>query len=144
MIYTFDIDPCPAPRMTRSDKWKLDPNHPDPKKRQRECVRKYFAFKNFIKWESFNKKYKLSEILNIIFIIPMPESWSKKKRLQMDGQPHKVKPDCDNMEKSWLDSFDGDDGFVWNIHAIKIWGLKGQIIVFSNLTEYNEWILNKK
>ena len=48
IIKVFDIVPFPAPRMTKSDKWKTNPNHPDPLKRQRVPVTKYFAFKNKI------------------------------------------------------------------------------------------------
>jgi Holliday junction resolvase RusA-like endonuclease len=128
--FVFDITPCPAPRMTRRDKIFTNPNHPNPKKRQRECVRKYFSFKNEVIWTAKSKKYVLQDELNILFFIPMPETWSQKKKDEMNLKPHKQKPDCDNLTKAWLDSFGEDDSFVWNIHAIKRWGFKGQIIVF--------------
>jgi Holliday junction resolvase RusA-like endonuclease len=122
---TFDIIPCPAPRMTRRDKWPDTSKYP-----RRECVKKYFAFKNEVIWTSKKLNYQLSDELNIIFVIPMPESWSEKKKIKMVGQPHKVKPDVDNLTKAWMDSFGVNDGFVWNIQAIKIWGRNGKIIVY--------------
>lgn len=130
--HIFEIDPCAAPRMTQSDKWRTNPNHPDPRKRQRECVRKYFAFRNELQWLCKQQKYTLEPTIKVVFVVAMPEkSWSKKKRLEMFGEPMMSKPDVDNCCKSFFDSFGNDDGFVWNIHAIKIWGSRGMIIIFE-------------
>jgi len=124
---TFNIIPYPAPRMTRSDKWKTDPNHHDPKKRQRLCVAKYFSFRNELNWLCAKYKYTLTETLYIHFVLPMPETWTKKKRMQMNNKPHQSKPDLDNLCKSFCDSFGKDDGFVWLISAGKHWGESGKI-----------------
>ncbi|MCR4339433.1 MAG: RusA family crossover junction endodeoxyribonuclease, partial [Gemmatimonadaceae bacterium] len=37
------------------------------------------------------------------FRLPMPPSWSNKKRLAMIGQPHAQKPDIDNLLKAVLE-----------------------------------------
>lgn len=113
MIYS--ITPCPAPRMTQSDKWK-----------KRACVLRYFAFRDEI------KLHKVSYVSgqHVIFHIPMPKTWSKAKRANMDGMPHKQKPDIDNLCKSWLDSIFDDDCQIWKISAEKRWGVIGQIEVY--------------
>lgn len=121
MELTFDITPCPAPRMTRSDKWK-----------KRDCVVKYFHFRDTFRKMCMMKKYKLSDTLDIKFFIPMPESWSKKKRTEMNGKPHQSRPDVDNIVKGICDSFGIDDGFVWDIHARKYWSEKGSIKITIN------------
>jgi Holliday junction resolvase RusA-like endonuclease len=46
---------------------------------------------------------------HITFVMPMPPSWSKKKREQHDGKPHQSKPDCDNMLKALMDALFDDD-----------------------------------
>ena len=130
MIF-LDIEPCPAPRMTRSDKWKLDPNHPDPKKRQRVCVAKYFVFKDKLQWLCKKEKYTLQPEVTIKFELPMPEKWSEKKKKLMEGNPHKSRPDIDNLFKAFADSFGNDDGFVWCIKAWKTWARKGSIIIYE-------------
>ena len=61
----------------------------------------------------------------------MPKSWSRKKREQLDGQPHLQKPDLDNLAKALLDAFyrDRDDAHVWRFSAIeKRWAEEGCII----------------
>lgn len=130
VLYSFDLSPVSAPRMTQSDKWKLDPNHIDPLKRQRKPVEKYFKFKQDLLSLCAVNGYNLTERLNILFVVPMPDSWSKNKRYAMNNQPHKQRPDRDNYLKAFQDSFKGDDGHVWDGRTIKVWGAKGRIIIF--------------
>lgn len=115
----FPIDPIPAPRMTQSDKWK-----------KRKCVIEYFGYKRAIYVESLINGYKLGPILNICFVIPMPPSWSKKKRAEMLAMPHQQKPDRDNLLKAFQDAFSQDDSHVWDGRTIKLWGEVGAIYVF--------------
>lgn len=70
----FNIEPVPKPRMTQADKWK-----------KRPPVLKYFAFKDEVK---LNKITLPESHYHIIFILPMPKSWSKTKRSEMNGKPH--------------------------------------------------------
>ena len=130
IIKVFDIVPFPAPRMTKSDKWKTNPNHPDPLKRQRVPVTKYFAFKNKIQSLLGNEKIGLSDEINLIFVLPMADSWSKRKKILMNKTPHKHKPDWDNLAKAFCDSFGIDDSHVWNARISKFWGYRGAIIIY--------------
>jgi Holliday junction resolvase RusA-like endonuclease len=121
-VFDFKVCPCTAPRMTQRDKWLTPP---------RECVRKYFAFKTEIQWTAKKIGYELTPILNILFIIPMPETWSKKKKNEMVNEPHIQRPDRDNLLKAFQDAFGIDDGFVWDGRTSKIWGEKGEIVVYQ-------------
>lgn len=109
----YSIVPNTKPRMTRSDRWK-----------QRPCVMKYWAFKDEVKLH----KVELPDSYHVIFVLPMPK-WTKKKRAELDGQPHRQTPDKDNLEKALLDAIYGDDSHVWDGRVTKLWGVKGQIIV---------------
>lgn len=113
-MITIDITPVAKPRMTRSDKWK-----------KRSCVLKYRLFCDELR----SKLKELPDSFKIKFVMPMPKSWSEKKRRCMVGLPHASKPDLDNMIKSVCDAMLDDDSCVWGIHAIKIWGEQGQIII---------------
>lgn len=128
--FYFNVTPCPAPRMTKSDQWKTDTFHTDAKKRQRPCVTRYFKFRDELKESCQNNGYELTEVLDVMFIIEMPGSWSKKKKISMMGKPHKSRPDRDNYLKAFQDSFGGDDGFVWDGRTIKVWGNSAGIVVF--------------
>lgn len=117
--YIIDIDPVPAPRMTRSDKWKKRPR-----------VMRYFAFRNELILKANLINLKLPNVLNVLFVIKMPDSWTEKKRQQMRYKPHQQKPDRDNLLKSVQDAFNIDDAFVWDGRTTKIWGEVGQIIFY--------------
>lgn len=65
----------------------------------------------------------------MVFVMPMPKSWSKKKRLLMNGKPHQQKPDLDNMIKAVQDALCDEDKFVYDVHATKIWGENGTLSV---------------
>ena len=103
-FYLFDILPMGAVRMTKSDKWKTNPNHPDPKKRQRKPVQAYFQFKNTLVAQALQMGFKLDSYLDSVYFIPMPNSWSNKKKEKMNGMPCKSKPDTDNITKAIKDA----------------------------------------
>lgn len=110
----LDVEPVPKPTLTQRDKWL-----------KRKRVVKYYDFRNFIRTQKididFNKQ------VNITFYISMPKSWSKKKRLEMNGKPHQVKPDYDNLCKALGDALFDSDAHIWNAHVVKKWSEKGRI-----------------
>ena len=109
----YSITPMGKPRMTQADKWKKRPE-----------VLRYWAFKEECKL----KRVQVPESgAHIIFVLPMPQSWSRKKKQAMVGKPHQQKPDRDNMEKALLDAVFGDDSVVWDARTTKIWGWQGAI-----------------
>jgi len=116
--HIIDIAPMGAPRMTRSDKWN-----------KREVVARYFRFKDDVRSLCERVGYEQGERLDIVFVMPAPPSWSKKKAASFLGKPHQNKPDTDNMVKAWLDAHLKEDSHVWDIKAMKIWGEYGQIML---------------
>lgn len=82
-----------------------------------------------MEFRAFGSTGKMVPNAHIIFIIPMPKSWSQKKRDLMNGQPHQQKPDIDNLTKSLLDALFDDDSHIWDIRTSKVWGEMGQIII---------------
>lgn len=54
---------------------------------------------------------------------PMPESWSKKKKMQMRGMYKTSKPDSDNLGKPILDALNGvlwhDDAVIADLTVVK-------------------------
>lgn len=128
IMQMINITPIPKPRMTQRDKWK-----------QRSCVMRYRAYCDRLRAECLD----VPECgYHIIFILPMPKSWPKRKRDAMRGQQHQQKPDKDNLEKAVLDALFGDDSCVWDGRVSKFWGDVGRIIVRKisafRLDELNE------
>ncbi len=130
-FYLFDIVPISAPRMTQSDKWRLNPEHPDINKRQRIVVTKYFAYKNDLLTQAKKMNYEIKSVLDVLFIIPMPNSWSEKEKKKMNGLPCKVKPDTDNLVKAIKDTFCKNDSHIWKEISEKRWGFRGSVIIFD-------------
>ncbi|MBM7346076.1 Holliday junction resolvase RusA-like endonuclease [Pantoea coffeiphila] len=64
---------------------------------------------------------------HVTFVLPMPASWSRKKRAASAGQPHQQKPDVDNLMKALMDALFADDSSVWDFRVSKIWGETGSI-----------------
>ena len=113
MIYP--ITPVPKPRMTRADKWKV-----------RDCVAKYRAFAD----ECRLRGVKVHPGDSVLFLMPMPRSWSKRKRAAMNGQPHTQKPDIDNLHKALLDAVHKDDAHIWKQTVEKRWAEEGAIVIW--------------
>lgn len=130
-FYGFDIVPIGKPRMTQSDKWKTDPNHPDPLKRKREVVHRYHTLKNEVIEQANKMGFILGKTFEAIFFIPMPDSWKKTKKDKMNGMPCEEKPDIDNLIKFFLDVLAKEDKFVYGVNCKKHWAYYGSVIVFQ-------------
>lgn len=116
-MHKYQVTPIGKPRMTRSDKWK-----------QRPAVMRYRFFCDDVRLHDI----RLPEAgAHVTFVIPMPQSWSKKKRALMNGKPHKAKPDIDNLEKALLDALFDNDAHIWDLRKTKIWGEEGAIIILE-------------
>lgn len=119
MKRSYQITPIPKPRQTQSDRWK-----------QRPCVMRYRAFKDQIKASGL----AVPECgCRMIFVLPMPSSWSKKKKDRMRGMPHKQRPDTDNLVKAVLDAVLTEDSHIYHVDGLKFWGDSGQIIIEETL-----------
>ncbi len=71
--------------------------------------------------------------VHIVAKMPMPKSWSQKKRRAMNHLPAVVKPDTDNIAKSICDAMNGivylDDKQVWCASIEKYWDINGSVQV---------------
>ena len=116
----LDLTPVPAPRQVRSDTWK-----------PRKSVQKYRAFRDEIRFRmKRNQIPKDVKCVEMVFVMPMAQSWSKKKKTETEGGPHRQKPDIDNLVKAFLDSVClDDDAFIPAIKGNKILGASGRIYV---------------
>lgn len=71
------------------------------------------------------KPFEKALYVDLTFWLPIPISWSKKKRIEADSGIIRpiVKPDTDNIVKSVTDSCNGllwvDDSIITDLHARK-------------------------
>lgn len=119
IIFKFDILPVPKPRMTQRDRWQ-----------KRPAVLRYREFCDLFRLKL--KKHgiqSLPEVLDVVFVLPMPASWSRKKREQNLYAPHRQTPDRDNLLKALQDVQD-QDKCIYDGRTLKIWGEEPAIIIF--------------
>lgn len=110
------ITPVSAPRQVKSDTWNPS-----------DHVLRYRAFRDECAYRGVTIAPRDT---CITFVLPMPASWSNKKREAMRFQPHEQKPDLDNLVKALVDAvYRGqDDGKVSSYGRLeKIWGDVGEI-----------------
>lgn len=117
--YVLNVVPTGKPRMTQRDKWQ-----------KRPAVLRYHDFADRLRYEASRSGFSVPESgLSLEFHIPMPPSWTKKKRAAMDGQPHQQKPDIDNLTKAVMDALLPDDSRIWSLDGqTKRWAAEGKII----------------
>lgn len=104
----LDIIPVPKPRMTQRDRWA-----------KRPAVVRYYSFCDQLREQWGDNP--VPEMVLLEFELPMPASWSAKKKAEMDGKPHQQRPDIDNLAKAFLDALCEDDSYVYHLCAGKFW-----------------------
>lgn len=116
--FIIPIIPKPKPRMVKSDAWK-----------KRPCVVAYWQWKDQLNIAA--NQVGLNDLpdsgFHVTYHLPMPESWSKKKRAQMNGRPHQSKPDGDNLQKALQDCLCKTDQHIWDFRVTKLWAESGAI-----------------
>ena len=112
---TIPIVPMGKPRMTQRDKWK-----------QRTCVVRYRAFSDNLRLlipadlkEILSQKQCIG--LSWKAFLPIPKSWTQKKKKDHRGILHLSKPDRDNIDKAILDSLFKEDSGIATGHIEKRW-----------------------
>ena len=108
------------PRMTQRDAWA-----------KRPVVLRYHAFKDECALHRVSLPLSGSKVT---FVVPMPRSWSKVKKRDMNNKPHQSTPDVDNLLKGLMDAVFDDDSVVWDVHITKIWGFTGEIRIETQTT----------
>jgi Holliday junction resolvase RusA-like endonuclease len=119
LIIPFEVTAASRPRVTRYGTF---------------YSKNYEAFRKVVgEWLDKQIPVKLIGAIkaNFIFIMPLPKSFSKKKKDSLLGKPCLTKKDCDNMIKAIQDILQGryfdDDSQIYLVTASKYWGEKGII-----------------
>lgn len=96
-----DCEPMGAVRMTQRGKWKD------------KRAMAYLNYKRLIGWQirqQWSEPIETPCKVNVTFHMPIPQSWSQKKKCESLGMPHVKKPDIDNIVKGL---FDAANGIIW-------------------------------
>ena len=82
----------------------------------------YEANKQALQW--MFPRFDVPELvrLTVVAVRPMPKSWSKAKKAEMNGRYATPKPDADNINGAIMDALFPDDSIVVEQASRKIWG----------------------
>lgn len=111
--FTYRGRPIGKPRMTQRDKWQ-----------KRPCVVEYREFADNLRLAA-GELPALPDGLIVTAYMPMPESWSLKKKAKMQGTPCRTKPDYDNIAKAVADALFEEDSCIWFGATMKYWCQQG-------------------
>jgi Holliday junction resolvase RusA-like endonuclease len=101
-------------------------------------LEKYNQYKINLLAEAKRLRFNLPEQgAHIIFYIPVPKSWTKRKKEEKHFTLHDSTPDVDNCLKACLDSLFAEDKHIADIRVTKKWvnAEKGYIDVLLSLPE---------
>lgn len=85
-------------------------------------LEKYNQYKVDLLAEAKRKKFAIPAAgLHISFFVPMPKTWSQKKKNLHNGLLMQSRPDLDNLIKAFCDALTSEDKFIANISATKRW-----------------------
>lgn len=90
---------------------------------RKKYILKYYEYKRKVRelfYESGIKEYPTNNVF-FKFYLPMPPSWSKKKRRLLSFEPHEQVPDSSNFHKSVEDACSDCDRKNWDYRAAKFW-----------------------
>ncbi len=100
---------------------------------------RFYAYRDLIR--VLARRWRPAEVCGLEFQIAMPASWSAAGKAQMNGRPHRQKPDLDNLHKAFFDCFNHlenwDDQLVWKYDPppMKVWAHEGRIIAKNQKEE---------
>lgn len=112
------ITPVPKPRMTQRDKWD-----------KRPCVLRYREYCDSVRQHWGDRTFPPTGAW-IVFHMPMPKSWSKRRKDRMRGRIHQQRPDKDNLEKAWNDALHNEDSHIADSRITKLWADVGYIEIY--------------
>lgn len=104
------VKPLGKPRMTQQDSW-----------RQRGCVLRYRAFCDALRAAAGGHLKPGPDFISVRAFLPMPDSWSQKKKNALRGKGHRQKPDGDNILKAVCDGLLKEDSCLWSKVVLKFW-----------------------
>ncbi len=120
------ITPVPKPRMTQRDKWQVRPP-----------VARYRAFADELRLRVNTHCPEILdfEAFDAVFYMPMPLSWSRKKRISTAGKPHQQIPDRDNLLKALQDVLwpDGDQR-IYDGRVAKFWAAEDDPVGYIRIS----------
>lgn len=116
-MMTLPITPVPKPRLTHQGRFSA-------------AAKRYYRYAEHLRLLMAAQHVSLGDVLSVTFVLPMPHSWSQKKRQALNHQPHQQRPDLDNLLKAYKDALFVNDAQIWRYRRVeKRWGTEGQILV---------------
>jgi len=131
-IAVYPVVPHAKPRLTRGDSITMAKLRGRQRLNQRETKRaaalgKWLAYCDEVQLRRV--RLDLEGFYHVVFCVPMPASWSQKKKTAHDLRIHRARPDRDNLDKALMDACHAEDCISGDARVTKIWARRGAIII---------------
>ena len=93
------------------------------------AAKRYHEYMNSLRVLARAEGLTLADSFAVVFHMPMPKSWSQKKKDRLRGEPHQQKPDYSNCLKALEDALHPNDKEIWRVHGEQRWADEGSIVV---------------
>jgi Holliday junction resolvase RusA-like endonuclease len=114
-------EPIPKPRMTAADRGSNRRGKGRGYHRMRPVVQRYVNWCRVAELAAPKDLPASPLTLSITAYLPIPQSWSKKRQRECAGQPHRVKPDADNLLKACSDALWKQDSRIYHMSGTKLY-----------------------
>lgn len=99
-----------------------NPGTPQKYLNRKNVIKRYFDYKRALKAEALRQGFEMpKKDAWVKFYMPMPPSWSQKKKNRMCFELHESKPDVDNLIKALKDSLVAKDSTISDYRSSKFW-----------------------
>lgn len=114
---------------------------------RKRSMQKRIDYRKALQWEAKRNKFEMPRQGAFIkFYLPIPKSFSVKKRKQLAFQVHESKPDVDNILKPFFDALVPKDQIISDFRASKFWydNSRGFILItLGELSVANGYMITK-
>jgi len=85
-------------------------------------LERYNNYKVNLLTEAKKKNFTIPAVgLSVTFYLPVPKSWSQKKKTAYHGTYHQSRIDIDNLTKGFFDALVAEDKYIANVTLTKRW-----------------------
>lgn len=106
----FPVTPVPKPKQSKRDSWQPSTS-----------VLRFRAFRDELRVRRIHRIAR-EDRMGVVFFVPIPKSWPRRRRLEAHLAPCQQRPDVDNYLKALFDAaWPEEDCRAWDVRATKLW-----------------------
>jgi Holliday junction resolvase RusA-like endonuclease len=88
--------------------------------KRKKYIERYNQYKEDLRNEASDKNFIIPDHnWSVVFFVPVPKSWTKKKKAQQHLKLHRPRPDIDNFLKALFDPLKTQDSSIAHLNGLE-------------------------